>query len=439
MKRHRNRFWKIAAILSWNIALSMVLLSGCGRTKSKIMEIEQKEDAAITLLASQNWIKDIDRQLFQKFEEETGIKVNVLLTPDNEYKTLVGTCMAGGNNSIDIFMFAAGSALSATGIQDIAVDLSDEPWVPGLEEWALEADSCDGKVIGFNTWGEDYEGILYNKTYFAEHNLEVPETWEEFLALCDEICELGSVPLYEGVDSTWRTRCWVDGLTPALYREKPDFVEYLNAGAQNKFADIDAFWKGMEQIRALFAEQKNGKAKYYISDGQDEAFKGSYPYLTERRAVMMFTYSAYASELEEYGSTDEWGMFPVPLLDNRVAIANGGGMAKFINKNSSYIEECKEFFRFLARKDNLEQYYAARTDLVTSAFKGVESVHMTDAAREMLERSEETPVDMFIKDVYYVDTNICQYIYGFSEGTCSVEEFIQNCDAYREKRFDAEK
>ena len=38
---------------------------------------------SITLMASQNWIKDIDQELFDKFEAETGVEVKVLLTPAN--------------------------------------------------------------------------------------------------------------------------------------------------------------------------------------------------------------------------------------------------------------------------------------------------------------------------------------------------------------------
>lgn len=48
-------------------------------------------------------------------------------------------------------------------------------------------------MIGFNTWSVDYEGILYNKTYFEESGLEMPDTWEDFLGPCDRICELGIV------------------------------------------------------------------------------------------------------------------------------------------------------------------------------------------------------------------------------------------------------
>lgn len=84
---------------------------------------------SITLMASQNWIKDVDRELFEKFQEDTGVEVKVLLTPDNGYATLLGTSLSGGSDAVDIFMFAAGSEMQSAGISEIAADLSNEPWV----------------------------------------------------------------------------------------------------------------------------------------------------------------------------------------------------------------------------------------------------------------------------------------------------------------------
>lgn len=428
-----GRFCKKMVVLAAFIGFGIALLSGCGRREPQIVETRRPEEITITILASRNWIKEIDRQLFQEFEEETGIEVKLLLTPDSGYGTLLGTCMSGGSDAVDIFMFSAGSGVIETGIHEIAVDLSEEEWVDELEEWALKSVRCEGKVIGLNTWGEDYEGILYNKTFFQEHGLEVPDTWEDFLSLCDRICELGTVPFYEGINSSWRTKSWVYGLTPALYQEIPELPEYLNAGAQHKFGDIAAFREGLEQIREFFSEKK-----YYTSDGRDEEFQGSYQYLTERKAVMLFTYSAYAAELKAHGSRDAWGMFPAPLLDNQTAVSNGGGIAKFINKNSRNVQACKELFRFLTRKENLERYYKARTDLVTSAFQNVKSVQATEATKEILDRSKETPCVMFTKDVLYTDSNVYQDISGFADGTCSVKEFIRKYDEYREKMFQAD-
>ena len=107
----------------------------------------------ITLMASQNWIKDVDNELFAKFEEETGIKVKVSLTPDNEYKTLLGTTLSGGSDAVDMFMFSAGTEMASAGIPDVAEDLSGESWVDGLEDWAKEANTYDDKLDVYKRQG----------------------------------------------------------------------------------------------------------------------------------------------------------------------------------------------------------------------------------------------------------------------------------------------
>lgn len=390
----------------------------------------------ITLMASQNWIKDIDNELFTKFEEETGIKVKVSVTPDNEYKTLLGTTLAGGSDAVDMFMYHAGSEMESAGIPDVAEDLTGEEWAANLEDWAVAANTVDDKLLGFSTWGIDYEGVLYNKTFFEENSLEVPETWEGFMALCDQIKELGVMPLYEGINGTWHTQSWVYGLTPKMYEEKADFVEYLNESKDNKFADIACFTEGLTQLgEFLSAKDDNGEPKYYTNDGQAEDWFGSYTALQNREAAMMFTYSAYPAELAANGATDEFGMFPVPLLDNKAAVSNGGGVSKFINKNSEHIDECKQLLSFLAKDENLEAYYAARTDLVTASFKDVESVSATTATTDVLARSEEPKV-MFIKDVLYWDTDVYKYLQGMAEGTMTAEDFVVKADEYRATMFD---
>ena len=49
-------------------------------------------------------------------------------------------------------------------------------------------------------------GVLYNKDMFAENGWKVPTNWSEFTALCDEIKESGTLPLYLGFKMCIRDR-----------------------------------------------------------------------------------------------------------------------------------------------------------------------------------------------------------------------------------------
>lgn len=426
--------------LSLAVGFSIAVLAGCKTNHKEENGLQEENNKAkeITLIASQNWIKDIDNQLFREYEQETGTQVKVLLAPDNEYKTFLETILSGGSDTADMFMYHAGSEMKSAGITEIAVDLSQETWVDNMEEWAVKANTSDGKLYGFSTWGMDYEGIIYNKNYFRENNLQVPTTWEEFIALCDQIKALGVTPLYEGINGTWHTQSWVYAMTPVMYKENPEFVSYLNEKTENEFADLNCFKEGMNQIQQLLSTKENGVPKYYRNDGQAEGWFGGYEELKNRKVVMMFTYSAYPAELKAQGATDEFGMFPAPILDNCTAVSNGGGVSKYINRNSKNIEECKKFLEFLAEDENLERYYDARMDLVTATFKNVENVHETEATREILQRTEGEPVTAFIKDVLHWDPEVYKYLQGMAEGRTTVDEFIQNIDDYRQVMFDTE-
>lgn len=401
--------------------------SGCQGQPISAAGIDAEETETITLMASRNWIRDVDLELFHKYKEETGITVKVLTPPDHGYDSLLISSLSGGTTSIDMFMFHSGSVARSAGIPAIALDLSGEPWVKNLEEWARITNTHDGKLLGFSTWGIDYEGILYNKSFFEENGLTVPDTWEGFLSLCEQIKALGKYPLYESINSNWHTQEWFYAATPILNRENPNFIHQLNLSVDNTFAELSGIKPALEQIRALMAD-----TSLYTHEDTADDWLGSYRALKNREAVMMASYSAIASELvDDYGSEDEWGMFPIPLCDNTIAVSNGGGPSKYINKSSQHIDACLDFLNFMARPENLELYYESRTDLVSAAFQNVNAAKPTSATTEILERSTQTPQTMMMKELLYWDPNIYQYMQGFANDTLSVDEFIAHIDQYR--------
>ena len=64
--------------------------------------------------------------------------------------------------------------------------------------------SRDGEVYGYAiNGGAGYAFCYYNKAIFEEHNLSVPNTWEEFESLCQQIKDLGIDPLITPAGDTW--------------------------------------------------------------------------------------------------------------------------------------------------------------------------------------------------------------------------------------------
>ena len=87
------------------------------------------------------------------------------------------------------------------------------------EQLGLTAEQVDNFIDGYYNEGKQFgdgkmytlpmskstEVLYYNKTFFTEHNLSVPTTWEELEAVCAKIKEIdpNSIPLGYDSESNW--------------------------------------------------------------------------------------------------------------------------------------------------------------------------------------------------------------------------------------------
>ena len=60
------------------------------------MSVTAFADTTITLMASQDWVKDAEMELGKKFEEETGIHVDYQIVPADQYQDLLLTRLNSG-------------------------------------------------------------------------------------------------------------------------------------------------------------------------------------------------------------------------------------------------------------------------------------------------------------------------------------------------------
>ena len=90
---------------------------------------------------------------------------------------------------------------------DLFMDVSDFEGIKNIKqsyidmEKELEFTPHEG-IYGL-PYAANAAGILYNQDMFEDYGWEIPETWGEFIALCDTIEEEGIVPIYSGFKDTW--------------------------------------------------------------------------------------------------------------------------------------------------------------------------------------------------------------------------------------------
>ncbi|MGI6652792.1 MAG: ABC transporter substrate-binding protein [Christensenellales bacterium] len=123
-----------------------------------------------------------------------GIKVEIVPVDFTNAEQVIKTGIASGN-PVDVSFFW-GTQISAFTQSDMALDLT--PYLEANESaWknTFVPALIDGGKVGDKYYAVSYqpviETIFYNKDLFKEHGIEVPTTWDEYMAACEQFKAAG--------------------------------------------------------------------------------------------------------------------------------------------------------------------------------------------------------------------------------------------------------
>lgn len=349
---------KMTALLTVLALLASLLVGAVGAIA---------EDITLTVGASQNWIKDIDRELAQKFTDQTGIKIDFQVNPDDQYENIIKTKLAT-NEAPDIMYVGAGVTMQNFQPEKYFMDLGGMAWVPKMRDWAINGAMANGVLYGFNTWSVDGSAILYNTHIFEEYGLEVPNSFEELKAVCQVLLDNGVQPIYDNAKDNWHIGWWPNQLSSLMEAENPGYAELLNTN-QLKLSDSPAMLQCMIDFKELYDLGylgKNALANEWVP---------GYEYMGTGKAAMILTYTTYQVEVaEQYPESRalEWAMFPMQLAGCNTADFSAGGIVRAVNKATPYAEAVEQYFNFLVEEENVRAFYEARPDLGQPSVDGIE-------------------------------------------------------------------
>ena len=129
-------------------------------------------------------------------EAVPDVEIEYLFIDNSNYDTIVDTQLSAEEGP-DIICESPGSALKharlgyLASLDELAGKYSDA----GTSVYAY-----DGSVYALPgiSW---FEGIFYNKQLFEDNNIELPKTFDEYIAVCKQFQKLGITPLAAGLKS----------------------------------------------------------------------------------------------------------------------------------------------------------------------------------------------------------------------------------------------
>ena len=323
--------------------LAMVaMITGCSKKKENATATSNVPDTGITLTywsmwnSTENQAKVIQAAA-DEYYAETGIKVNIEWK-GRDMKTLIGVAMDAGEN-IDIFEDDYMRMIQNN--QKYLLNLSEQPFyaeysshvMPIILQTALSEGWGNGSL-----WCFPYQpyttGVWYNKALFEKAGItSVPQTWDEFLAVCQKLRDSGVNPLTCNSD----TVTLLYGYQLARYIGQDAVTDCLN---NVKWAQIPEAKKAAEDLYGLF------KAGYFspyapanYPDGQNE--------IGFDESCMILNASWIPNEINQgTGASIDWGFFPWPSVPGGVdgsEAAMVGAQSIGISGKTKYPQEAINF------------------------------------------------------------------------------------------------
>jgi len=326
----------------------------------------------LTYQADQNWVKDAEKELGKKFEEQTGIHIDYQIVPSEQYNDILKAKLNSGE-APDIFGGQSGvtDLIVQYDVEKNVVDLSAEPWAKTEDALVLAQSTVNGKVYGLTLW--DIYGttwvVNYNKAIFDKLKLSEPKTYDEFKALCKTLLDAGIQPIYEPISDGWHHVLWFPENGPRYEEVTPGLADELNANKAT-FADNATMLADVQQLKELFDAGFMGK------NALSDTYADNTKVLASGKVAMTLANLTFPQQVEAAYpdmKADTFGAFVIPLADNQNLNINPAGPTKFIFSGSQHIDEAKQYLAFLTQPENL-QYILDNTASMTSLpFTGVKS------------------------------------------------------------------
>lgn len=242
-------------------------------------------------------------------------------------------------------------------------DLSDTEAAAGIREDLQplmdQYGSCEGRTSAL-PYSVMAASVIYNKQIFAEQGLEVPQTWDELLAVSDRLREAGIDPFYATFKDDWTVgQGWYDyavgGSLDVLAFFDALAAEGTDVGPDSEVSFEKDFAEPMDRMMVLADEYTN-------EDGASRAYGDGNLAFAKGEAAMYLQGPWAFSEIAKTDPDLDLGTFPLPMTDDPddLAVRVNMDLAVMIPEESRHQEAARDFLEYLYLPENIEEYNASQ-------------------------------------------------------------------------------
>lgn len=340
MKNRTSRWLFLGAAAT----ASVVALAGCsaggGDDSGTVDELSIYIDSDPSSVALWEGLVDA----YAEVNPDVAIKVETHPS-GGEGDNLIKTRLSTGDMN-DMFWYNSGSLFQALSPDQTLTPLTDEAWVDSLDDNYKTVVSTDNDLYGFPIGASSAGAIVYNKDIYAELGLQVPTTWDEFMANNKAIKAAGKTAVVQTYGDAWSSQIFVLGDFYNVSADSEDWAADFTEG-KSKFADEPGV-AGFQHLQDVYDEGflNEDFASATYDDGVRMIAEGEgahYPMLTGNVAQAIG---------ENFPDADaSVGVFPIPgenADSNGLTVWMPNGVYVPKTTEGARLEASKEFINWLA-------------------------------------------------------------------------------------------
>ena len=242
-------------------------------------------------------------------------------------------------------------------------DLSDLPEADRIKDelWPLidQYGVCPGQISAL-PYSVMSASVIYNKEMFEEYNLEVPQTWDELIAVSDTLLDNGVTPFYGTFKDDWTVgQGWYDysvgGSLDVLVFFNDLALQGEDVGPDSPVSFQNDFLEPSEKMQYL-------ADNYVNADAASRGYGDGNLAFAQGKAAMYLQGPWAFSEIAKTAPDLELGTFPMPMTDDPadLKVRVNMDLAAFIPAAGTHQEAARDFLQFLFQPEKIAEYNASQ-------------------------------------------------------------------------------
>ena len=254
------------------------------------------------------------------------------------------------NYNFEVARFVQRCALSDLSGTRAAASLRDD-----LQPLMDQYGSCAGRVSAL-PYSVMAASVIYNKQIFDEQGIQVPKTWDELIAACDQLRAAGITPFYGTFKDDWTVgQGWYDYSLGGSV-DVVDFFDRLNAegadvGPDSSVSFQKDFARPISRMETLVKD-------YVNPDAASRGYGDGNLAFAQGKAAMYLQGPWAFSEIAKTAPDLQLGTFPLPMTDDpsQLAVRVNMDLAAMIPDGSRHKAAARDFLEYLYQPERIKAY-----------------------------------------------------------------------------------